>query len=1000
MCVLRPPTLFLAIAGCLIHCRSVQCQGVAAASGSEEETSALRRLQAMAPERSRAPSSRGQRTPSRSTPQTERYRRQLIDEGTADILSSLRPLSAGDGGAAALMHPPHMDYPWQLAILVTGFVLIWMGFHVIMNGRQSGKFFDDSQAFDAYRSKAMSEQHWGEGSCTLPAFRSLKEEQRFVQTINLELRSKAPLAFLLAVPMLLFEYTDASSFGLVTVAPTHLVLLLVMAIGFAAGAYRHSQEKSPYVEHSVVFGLTIQLVVIVAMNMGLSILKCRIGVDDPEADSRRRMWFWLSAVVLFMSVQTSIRFKVLLPFAILGYSLCTLVGTYHCHCLCRTRETVRQELLENMMFAFSQAFSLLAKYQHEMVVRAVWQKSFQAFVLMKKFSADIDVKDGDPTTAGNFMDRSQVSLNSLIDILDYAIVVAGKATELGERLRQAKHEAKVIKKGMRSYTKIAEESTTDALKVFGNNYATQQQYLNYLEENMNVASSRRTLHNGSRTSTFTHATIKSASSAQRRSLTVRNPVDLVECKDQAMASVLGQRYNFNAYALGRETKNMALIYAAEVAIINSDIAEELDLDIPKFRKFCRNLQARYLDVPYHNEAHAAQVTHAVLWFSTQSRWFNGADTNAVLGLYLAAMGHDVGHIGKNNGFCVKAEHDISLIWNEASVLENMSAATTLACMRGKACFLDGFDKSSSWKQLRQFIIQFILATDIKDHMASVKKIRAWEESFREVEHETSSVFSTLHSSEDAGDDGFEAADCPVMIGELFIKAADVGHGLLEWGPHRESAYRVLIEFFEQGDAERELSLPISPLCDRRGTMSIANGQAFFIDFFALDLLKLIGGLPEEGDLVQVDIEGLRNNAENNKEKWKYEEQVLREENGYRDDFGIEELTLSSSALVMFGNAVERDIFPYPFAKSELQKCKTVSTVENLQSLVAGPEPAPSAGHAARSTWAETSMSPAMSFPHAPREKGEHSGKAARASVSMPGTSVEARSRKSRAVTSL
>ncbi|XP_055847989.1 dual specificity calcium/calmodulin-dependent 3',5'-cyclic nucleotide phosphodiesterase 1B-like [Episyrphus balteatus] len=49
------------------------------------------------------------------------------------------------------------------------------------------------------------------------------------------------------------------------------------------------------------------------------------------------------------------------------------------------------------------------------------------------------------------------------------------------------------------------------------------------------------------------------------------------------------------------------------------------------------------------------------------------------------------------------------------------------------------------------------------------------------------------------------------------------------------------EFFKQGDRERELNIPISPLCDRYDTL-IPESQINFIDFIVEPTFKICGDM--------------------------------------------------------------------------------------------------------------------------------------------------------------
>ena len=53
---------------------------------------------------------------------------------------------------------------------------------------------------------------------------------------------------------------------------------------------------------------------------------------------------------------------------------------------------------------------------------------------------------------------------------------------------------------------------------------------------------------------------------------------------------------------------------------------------------------------------------------------------------------------------------------------------------------------------------------------------------------------------------------------LFLHMADISHPGKPWDLHKDWTSRLIEEFFRQGDREKEMGLPCSPLCDRNTTL--------------------------------------------------------------------------------------------------------------------------------------------------------------------------------------
>lgn len=75
-----------------------------------------------------------------------------------------------------------------------------------------------------------------------------------------------------------------------------------------------------------------------------------------------------------------------------------------------------------------------------------------------------------------------------------------------------------------------------------------------------------------------------------------------------------------------------------------------------------------------------------------------------------------------------------------------------------------------------------------------------------------------------------------FILQIALKCADISNPCRPWDISRKWSHKVCEEFFRQGDYERQLNLPVTPLCDRH-TTSIPKIQAGFFKFVVTPLYE-------------------------------------------------------------------------------------------------------------------------------------------------------------------
>lgn len=249
-----------------------------------------------------------------------------------------------------------------------------------------------------------------------------------------------------------------------------------------------------------------------------------------------------------------------------------------------------------------------------------------------------------------------------------------------------------------------------------------------------------------------------------------------------------------------------------------------------FKRFHAVVKAGYNNLPYHNYTHACDVLHTVyrlLSLTSARQWLGSVDQYALL---VAALCHDIGHQGRTNPFLVELGNELPLRYNDKSPLENMHCAKLfeIASNQDTDVFKQ-MDKETK-KQARRICIAAILHTDNVNHFEMVREISKI--------YEMASDLCELQASQpDLLPQYIEQVMQKNSLQwlELFLHFADVSNPLKPFPVCQKWAWRVLDEFFEQGDEEKSLGLPVGMLNDRE-KINRPGSQHGFIQFLVAPLV--------------------------------------------------------------------------------------------------------------------------------------------------------------------
>ncbi|KAI6129536.1 hypothetical protein EV401DRAFT_1927761 [Pisolithus croceorrhizus] len=182
-------------------------------------------------------------------------------------------------------------------------------------------------------------------------------------------------------------------------------------------------------------------------------------------------------------------------------------------------------------------------------------------------------------------------------------------------------------------------------------------------------------------------------------------------------------------------------------------------------------------------------------------------------LFIAAIGHDVGHPGLTNLFMKNANAPLSTVFDGKSALEHMHYTILIHAMRqhGLGALLD---KPKVGQSFRKSLAGIVLATDMGVHFEFMKN------------------FALLADGRD-----FPLDYKRLLFCQAIIKCADISNPSRPPGVSHYWANALMAEWTSQASLEKHLHLPPSVQLSSN-PLGQVQGQIFFIDTFAKPLMDI------------------------------------------------------------------------------------------------------------------------------------------------------------------
>ncbi|XP_038571440.1 cAMP-specific 3',5'-cyclic phosphodiesterase 4D-like isoform X2 [Micropterus salmoides] len=304
------------------------------------------------------------------------------------------------------------------------------------------------------------------------------------------------------------------------------------------------------------------------------------------------------------------------------------------------------------------------------------------------------------------------------------------------------------------------------------------------------------------------------------------------------------RWGLDIFKIAEFSGNRPLTVIMYSIFQERDLLKTFKIPMDTFVTFMLTLEDHYhADVAYHNNIHAADVvqsTHVLL--STPALESVFTDLEVMAALFASAI-HDVDHPGVTNQFLINTSSELALMYNDASVLENHHLAVGFKLLQEENC--DIFQNLSKKQRdsLRKMVIDMVLATDMSKHMNFLADMKTMVE----TKKVTSLGVLLLDNYSDR-----------IQVLQNMVHCADLSNPTKPLELYRQWTDRIMVEFFTQGDRERDKGMEISPMCDKHNA-SIEKNQVGFIDYIVHPLWETWA------DLVHPDAQDILDTLEDNRE---------------------------------------------------------------------------------------------------------------------------------------
>ena len=308
-------------------------------------------------------------------------------------------------------------------------------------------------------------------------------------------------------------------------------------------------------------------------------------------------------------------------------------------------------------------------------------------------------------------------------------------------------------------------------------------------------------------------------------------------------------WTWDVFAYSAETMSNAFPFLGMKILLKYNIYATCNFNVDILYTFLSVLSDGYDGkTPFHNPEHimdTVQASHYIYKIGGMEGFLSLQDI--AVGI-IAAFIHDYEHPGVNNQFLIRTKHPKAIRYSDVSPLENHHVAAVFKLWSRTEYNIWDYLDNTSWRTIRQMLIQIVRSTDLSQHF---------------------DLYTSIQGKIQSDKFPKESMEDRLLLLSYILHAADVGKFARPLSLYLKWSEKLMLEFFQQGETEKELKLPVSAFMDSENTVK-ERVLISFIEIIVQPTLELLNVIspPTVNDVIKKDLieNGVVVNKKNSQKK--------------------------------------------------------------------------------------------------------------------------------------